>query len=270
MFPKFFIKYIRLGIWNKLRCETRDHDPFYFLQHRYFLSKGFTVRQRVESAITHHSYESERFSKGYEHQIYRADGIRLWEHASDDHDFWITLTSSESNRNEGDLSVVLICDGTPLWRVSFSYLRGTTFNLEPQVVLLVGRNQAESRDKKSFYQTFGQNQPQLFCIAAVCGVVMANGWDSFVAIRHDQQIAYDKTLDSGFYNSYTALWKQFDAREIDEHVFEMGAPLNIRPLSAVSPSHRTRARGRREYWDAIAQSAQATLSGYFKPIDGNP
>ena len=252
-----------------MRCETRDHDPFYFLQHKYYLSKRLTVRQRIESAITHHSYEAKRFSEVYEREIYRADGIRLWEHTSGNHDFCITLTSSESNRNEGDLSVVLICDGKPLWRVSFSYVLGTTFLLAPQVFLLLGRNQAESRDKKSFYECFGQNQPQLFCIAAVCGMVMANGWNSFLAIRHDQQIAYDKALASGFFNSYTALWRQFDAREIDEHVFELTAPLNIRPLSMVSPSHRARARARREFWDAIAHSAQTTLSGYFKPCDEN-
>ena len=209
----------------------------------------FTVRQRVESAIAHHEYESKNYSANYEKLVYRAEGIRLWEQKIGDRHFSITLTGSEHNRHEGDLSVVLSYDDINLWRISFSYVRGEIFNLGRRDFLFLTRNQAEASDRRIFQECFGQNQPQLFCLSAVCGIVMANGWDSLLAIRHDDQIAYEKTLNSGFYNSYNALWKQFSAREIDGRVFEMAAPLNLRPLTEVSRSHRGRARGRRQIWD---------------------
>ena len=265
VYPRYLLKYLQLRIWQKLLCKTREHDPFYFLQHRHYLSRRLTVRQRVESAIAHHEYESKNYSANYEKLVYRAEGIRLWEQKIGDRHFSITLTGSEHNRHEGDLSVVLSYDDINLWRISFSYVRGEIFNLDRRDFLFLTRNQAEASDRRIFQECFGQNQPQLFCLSAVCGIVMANGWDSLLAIRHDDQIAYEKTLDSGFYNSYNALWKQFSAREIDGRVFEMAAPLNLRPLTEVSRSHRGRARGRRQIWDSILRGAQATLVGYRQP-----
>jgi uncharacterized protein VirK/YbjX len=264
IFPRLLQKYLRLGIWRKLACKTRKHDPFYFLQHKFYLSRRFTVKQRIESAITHHEYESRRYSVNYDHQVYRADGIRLWAQEVDGQRFYMTLTGSEDNRNEGELSIVLSVDEYKLWRISFSYVCGTTFSLKKRIFLLLSRNQSERVDKKLFYECFAQNQPKLFCLAAICGVAQANGWDNFLAIRHDQQIAYDKVLESGFYNSYTSLWKQFAAREIDGHVYEVAAPLKIPPLNAVSRSHRARARVRREFWDSISRSSCAALLDYSR------
>jgi uncharacterized protein VirK/YbjX len=251
-----------LRIWHKLLCDTRKHDPFYFIVHRHHLSKHLTLRQRIESAITHHEYESNSYRASYEHKIYRADGIRLWDRKIGNHYFCVTLTGSESNRNEGELNVVLSCDGKNLWRISFSYVCGQIFLLTPDVFLLVTRNQAETSDKRTFYKCFGQNQPQMFCLSAVCGVALANGWPHILAISHENQIAYDESRDPGFNNSYTSLWKQFGARKLDDHVYEMAAPLKVRPLSAISRSHRARARKRREIWADITGSARANLSSY--------
>jgi hypothetical protein len=262
LFPKYYRKYLQLDIWRKLLSDKHEHDPLYFLQHRHHLSKRFTLRQRIANAITHHQYESENYISSYERKVYQADGICLWECKVGDHYFRITLTGSESNRNEGELNVILSGDGNNLWRTSFSYVCGGSFFLTKRVFLLVSRNQAESPEKDIFYECFGQNQPQLFCLSAVCGIALANGWDTILAIRHDHQIAYNKTLHRGFYNSYTHLWKQFDAREIDSHVFELAAPLKVRPLNTISRPHRARARTRREYWSDICRKAQTTLADY--------
>ena len=45
--------------------------------------------------------------------------------------------------------------------------------------------------------------------------------------------AYEKALDSGFRNSYTALWEKFDGVEIDSHVYRLNVPLKLRPLNSV-------------------------------------
>jgi uncharacterized protein VirK/YbjX len=109
---------------------------------------------------------------------------------------------------------------------------------------------------------FGQNQLQFFCLSAVCGIATANGWTKILGIRHNLQIAYQACYETGFRNSYTLLWQQFDAREIDRHVYELDVPLKVRSLELINRSHRTRARARRQYWDSITCSARAALIGY--------
>ena len=78
--------------------------------------------------------------------------------------------------------------------------------------------------------------------------------------KHDPM--YFLVHEKGFRNSYTMLWQQFDAREIDRHVYELDVPLKVRPLQLINRSHRARARARRQYWDSITCSARAALIGY--------
>jgi len=88
---------------------------------------------------------------------------------------------------------------------------------------------------------------------------MANEFKTVFGIKHDAQIAYEEPLDSGFRNSYTALWEKFDAVEIDRHVYTLNVPLKLRPVELVSPAHRRRARARRRHWDEIVRSARDSL-----------
>ena len=91
---------------------------------------------------------------------------------------------------------------------------------------------------------------------------MTNEFSTIFGIKHDAQIIYKKSLDSGFRNSYTALWEKFEGVEIDRHVFMLSVPLNLRPVELVSGGHRRRARARRYYWDQIVQSTCSSLARY--------
>jgi uncharacterized protein VirK/YbjX len=94
---------------------------------------------------------------------------------------------------------------------------------------------------------------------------MANEFEAVLAINHDAQIAYEETCDSGFRNSYSALWEKFDAVECDRHVYRLNVPLKVRPLSCVNRAHRARARNRRRHWDEIVQSARLRMIDYRIP-----
>ena len=262
-FPGLLLQYLKINIWRKLKCGTRKHDPMYFLVHKYYLSKRLTVKERIQSAIEHHAYELKNFNRLYESDVYRGIGIIIWERRIDDHRFSIILTGSEDNRNEGELSIIFTADSQYLWRTSFSYVNSDIFQLHHGVTILISRNQAEDTSYRGlFIEYFGQNQLQFLCLSAVCGIATANGWTKILCIRHNLQIAYEDRYEIGFRNSYTILWQQFDAREIDRHVYELDVPLKVRPLQLINRSHRARARARRQYWDSITCSARTALIGY--------
>jgi uncharacterized protein VirK/YbjX len=129
--------------------------------------------------------------------------------------------------------------------------------------MLISRNQTDvSAARNMFDRSFKQSAPQFFCLFAVCGIAMSNGFGKVLAIRHDSQIAYDKAYESGFRNSYTELWERFGGVDVDGRAYLLDVPLKLNPLSLVNSTHRRRARYRRRNWDEIAQSACSALDRY--------
>jgi uncharacterized protein VirK/YbjX len=260
LFPNMMFKFHSMELTLKLYNPVRKHDPLYFLSHNYYISKHFSLRQRVQAATDHHRYELLNFDSEYARQVYRSDGLLLWQRAVDNIKFTIVLIATDDNRHEGDLSVILSVNDTRLCRMSFCYLNANIFGLRSQMTILISRNQTDRmRVRDSFDQCFKQNTPQFFCLAAVCGIALSNEFKTLLAIKHDSQIAYEEKFDSGFRNSYTALWERFDAVEIERHVYMLNVPLNRRPLRSLESGHRVRARNRRRHWDDISQSARSCI-----------
>jgi uncharacterized protein VirK/YbjX len=262
-FPHTVCQFASMKLLTRRHSPTRKQDPLYFVVHKYYISKKFTLRKRVRVALTHHKYELKTFSAEYVKHVYRSDGVVLWERSIDNLYFTIVLIATPDNRHEGDLTVILSVNGVGLCRMSFCYLNANIFGLPPHMTMLIARNQTDQTSSRDLFdRCFKQNAPQIFCLSAVCGIAMANGFKTVFAIKHDAQIAYQESLDSSFHNSYSALWEKFDAVEIDRHVYMLSVPLKLRPLGLVNRVHRGRARARRGYWDEIVRSARGGLIKY--------
>ena len=247
----------------KLNNTRHKHDQLYFLSHKYYVSRQLTLRKRVQSAMEHHKYELTNFECEYARQVYRSDGVILWEQSVEKIKFTIVLIATDDNRHEGDLSVILYIGNTKLCRISFCYLNANIFGLTSNMTILISRNQTDRTPARDLFdQCFRQNNPQFFCLAAVCGIALSNNFKTILAIKHDSQIAYEERFNSGFRNSYTALWEKFDAVEIEQHVYMLNVPLKLRPLQSMDRAHRVRAQNRRRYWDNISQSARSSIVKY--------
>jgi uncharacterized protein VirK/YbjX len=263
LFPRAIVRFNSMRIMLKLRHPTRKHDPLYFLAHNYYLSNQFTLGQRVQVAMDHHKYELQAYKREYMREVYRSDGVLLWQRSFGAFHFTIVLIATPDNRHEGDLSVILSVGDVPLCMMSFCYLEAAIFGLSSYMAMLISRNQTNRTPFRDLFDwCFKQNTPQLFCLSAVCGIAAANEFKTIFAIKHDAQIAYEEPLDAGFRNSYTALWEKFDAVEVDRHVYMLNVPLKLSPVELVNPVHRRRARARRGYWDEIGQSARSSIARY--------
>jgi uncharacterized protein VirK/YbjX len=270
LFPRAIADFKAMKLMEKLKHPTRDHDPLYFILYRHYISKKFTINQRIQIAINHHKYESLFFDCEYVRKIYGSDGIVLWEQYFDDIRFNIVLIATTDNRNEGELSVVLSVNNVQLSLMSFCYVNANIFGLMLRMTLVISRNQTSlTSSRELFDQCFKQNTPQLFCLSAICGIAMTNEFGTIFGIRHDAQIIYKKSLDSGFRNSYTALWEKFEGVEIDQQAVMLSVPLSLRPVGQVSTGHRRRALARRWYWDQIVQSTCSSLARYRAPSSSN-
>ena len=79
LFPKTIAQFKTMNLMRKLNHPTRKRDPLYFLVHHYYISRQFTLRQRVNVAIGHHKYELQVYNCEYMRQVYRSNGIVPWE-----------------------------------------------------------------------------------------------------------------------------------------------------------------------------------------------
>jgi uncharacterized protein VirK/YbjX len=273
----FPLKLKQLWSLNFLRpyfSDEKKRDAFFFLTHNHYLSRDLTLAQRVDCAVNHYSFERQNFGPTYHRSVYHSPrGLALWHRVVDDTRYTITLCATEDRRHEGDLSVLCFVNDTRVCRVSFSYVDGSLFGLQPERTMFVTRNQTERNPAlQRFRDSFKQNSPPYFCLASVCGIAMANGMRAIFMVKDDAQIAYDERYAEGFRNSYSALWKAFGAREIDDrHAYTMSIPMKLNPLSSVK--HKTRAVARRKNWQEIALSSRQAMledrtSWAPPPIDG--
>jgi uncharacterized protein VirK/YbjX len=273
----FPLKLKRLWSLNFMRPyfpAQKKPDTFFFLTHDYYLSRCFTLAQRIDCAITHYGFEGQNYGPTYHRSVYQSPhGLALWHRVVDGTRYTITLRATEDRRYEGDLSVLCSVNDTRVCRVSFSYVDRSLFGLEPGSVLFVTRNQTDRNPElQRFRDCFKQNSPPYFCLASVCGIAMANGMRTICMVKDDAQIAYDVRYAEGFRNSYSALWEAFGAQEIvDRRAYTMSIPPRLNLLSNVT--HKNRAVARRRNWLEIALSArQAMLEDRISqapaPIEG--
>jgi uncharacterized protein VirK/YbjX len=225
-----------------------------------YLSKYFTLAQRIDCAITHYSFEGRHYGPTYHHFVHQSPrGLVLWHRVVDGARYTITLRATDDGRREGDLSVLCFVNDTRVCCIAFSYVNGRVFGLGRWRTMLVTRSQTDRNPElQRFRDTFKQNSPSYFCLASVCGIAMANGMRAVVMIKHDAQLGYSERYAEGFRNSYSALWQAFGAQEIEHrHAYLMSIPLNLNPLSGMR--HKARAIARRRNWLEIALSARQVM-----------
>jgi uncharacterized protein VirK/YbjX len=273
----FPLKLKQLWSLNFMRSyfpNKNKRDTFFFLTHDHYLSRDFTLAQRVDCAINHYSFEGQNYGSTYHRSVYESPhGLVLWHRVVDSTRYTIALRATEDNRYEGDLSVLCFANETRVCRVSFSYVDGSVFGFRPERTMFVTRNQTDRNPElQRFRDSFKQNSPPYFCLASACGIAMANGMRAIFLVKDDAQIAYEERYAEGFRNSYSALWEAFGAQEIDDgRAYTMSIPPKLNPLSTVK--HRNRAVARRTHWLEIALSARQAMlndrtSWTPRPIDG--
>jgi hypothetical protein len=207
-FPRLIAKYQNLKVCDKLYSPTRSWQPLYFAIHKFDVCRSFTFRERFKCAMSHHEYEANNYNRRYLEQVYPGNGILMWKKTVDSVHFRLVLTAIDDNRHEGELCVILYADNSRLCMMSFCYLDANIFGLPSYPTMLISRNQTDvTTARDTFDRSFKQSTPQFFCLFAVSGIAMSNGFRNVLAIRHDSQVAYDKKYDSGFRNSYTELWE---------------------------------------------------------------
>lgn len=260
LFPHRIVQIWLLDFFRSYFGVKGDSDTFFFLTHNYYLSKYFTLRERVDCAINHYRHEGRNSGLAYHQAVYHSPGgMILWHRKVSGTRYSLNLQATDDYRHEGDLSILCLVDDARICRLSFTYVRGALFGIDADITMFVTRNQTDrSAELQRFRQDFKQNSPPYFCMAALCGIAMAHGIRTVCMIKDDAQIAYDARYAESFRNSYSAFWEVFGAEEIAaRHAFKMSVPLDLTPITNVK--HKNRAVARRQNWQQIMTDARQVI-----------
>lgn len=260
LFPEKLAQLWRMGF---LRCffgSGEYPDKFFFLSYNHYLSRRFSLRQRVSCAVDHYGHEWRSCGPRYHEAVYgSAEGLTLWKRTVHGTQYTLCLRATEDLRREGDLSILCFAGGTRVCRVSFSYVRGGLFGIDSPFTIFVTRNQSDRNAAlQRFRADFKQNSPPYFCVAALCGIAMAHGIYQICLIQDEAQIAYQPCHAQSFKNSYSEFWRAFGANQWETRgIFTMTVPPELNPISTVK--HKARAAARRQNWLEIMVNARQAI-----------
>ena len=262
LYPTLSLRTVQLFNLRQQELALKKADLFHHLRHQFYLSKRLSTRQRLEVALNHRDYEYGRYSDAYRAQVYRSNGLTLWQADVDGTHFCIRLIASRDLSWEGDLSVMLHANGARLCTMSFTYVDSSLFGAGETPMMFVTRNQSDPHkpEQQLFRQSFRHTMPPYFCLAALFGIAQANGMDSIAAVRHQAQIACTPDNQAVLKNSYDAFWRAFRATELDEQSFVLPVPMTLTPLSEIKAKHRGRAVERRRAWSEVSMSTCAVIA----------
>ena len=255
----------QLHAMGLLGSSFLDGDPTVFITGKHYLSRFFPLRQRIDNMLLHYRHELRHFDDVYHRQVYRENGLVLWEDCVGDVRIRLRLVTSGEHRREGDVSVVLDVNGRGTADTAYSFVDAGSFGLPRGTTLFVTRTQLRAgsgRELDLFRHCYAHNSPQYFCLAAIAGIAMANDIGPIAVIRSEAQVCYEPQYDLGFRNSYCNFWHQFGARAIDRQAYMLDVPLTLPPLASVASKHRARAAKRRRHWGDITQQVEATIRAH--------
>lgn len=273
LFPAKLYQLWTLGFLRSYIGHREHPDRFFYFSHDYYLSKIFSLRQRLSCAVSHYEHERRNCGPAYHHAVYRSsEGLTLWHRDINGTRYTICLRATEEFRHEGDLSILCLVDDVRVSRLCFSYVKGSLFGIGEPTTLFVTRNQSDRNPElQRFRADFKQNSPPYFCVAALCGIAMAHGVRRICLIHDEAQVAHEPRYAQSFKNSYSAFWQAFGAQKLDAHdAFTMTVPPELNPIAAVK--HRARASARRQNWLEIMVNARHAIlehrvTGFPEPID---
>jgi uncharacterized protein VirK/YbjX len=246
-----------------------DADRLFHLSHRHYLSRGLDPGQRVGSALYHYGWDSRRMNDEYLAAVYGGPGLEVWRRSRGQVVYRLLLRANPRLPHEGAISAVLMSGDIALCEMGYNWVCASLFGPAEghDPALFIVRNQSVHHDSPAlgtFRAHFQQHSPRYLCLAAVCGVALANDRISVVGIRHECQIAYDPAQEDNFRNSYTGFWESFGAVALARLGYRMAVPLPLRELAAIGAKHRRRAIERRRLWQQISQQTQAALECRFR------
>jgi len=252
-----------LPLVNRFMASKDDANLLFYLRHENYLCRGFNLKARINSALSHYRFEEQNHSKEYKDSVYSGRGLVLWSCLLNGSKYEIRLRERSECRHEGGTSILIIANKTLLAETSYAWVDAESIKVGKGVIPFITRHQTMTRrdspELKLFRINFPQHSPKYFCFAAMQGIASAHCQSKLAAIKHDRQISFSEQYAEGFRRSYCEFWESFGGLDVSDDVYLISVPPDLPTLEKISSKHRKRAAARRAQWASITESTIASL-----------
>jgi uncharacterized protein len=251
------------------------NDAIFFLSHRHYVARGLTTLQRIQTAVFHYEYEINRFDKAYIENVYRKQGLTLWQDTVNDTTFDIRLMMGNDILYEGGCSLVLHVDGGRVCVISYSIVPREIFflkdasssgskNLEQSVIFVTRKQLASDHAyQNAFNKAFDRTTPTHLCISALTGIALAQGYDCFIGISAEAHPALTDEYQRNFDVAYTQFWKSLNGQRLSPYGYLIDLPMSLTSLDDLEPKARKRAIKRRQHGDNVYTQAHSVIQKHL-------
>lgn len=260
---------IHLPIYQAHLEQVGQADPLFFLSHRYYLARGFTLAQRASAAVSHYLSEAALLTPEAAEAIYQGAGLVLWSADHADHRYDIRLTAGLDVAHEGAASLSLYADQTRVCVFSFSHLPRHLVADGPMtadLATLITRKQlTRTRDyQKPFFAAFDRSAPAHLVLAALEGLVQARGGVQLFGLRSGVHPIYSPDIAPHLHAAYCEFWESLSGQISSDRAYALPIPMHLRAIEDLSPDHRARAHARRAHAESIRASARLTMAQHLR------
>ncbi len=252
---KKLISLIAESEFRKL-LSVQPNFPFKYLKESY-LSSGLSRERRAEALICNYHILRSKFDSESLRQILFEELVLLRREILPGEIGSVVLCLSNPCYLEGELSLVFKIGQTEIYVLSFTIVPGGLVQIPDEPVILISRMQGSSPidDLRRATKALNGVSPVLMLWSVLEGFAKALDINHFAGVPAQYQTSFTADKGANFLRLYDEFYAARGLKRTTEHFFYAPLPLAHKPMDAIRPDARRRARIRRELRQEFADSA---------------
>ena len=235
--------------------------PFKYLHEKY-LATGLSVQHKAQALLN--NYQALKYyicRKSLDHIIHNE--IILFSRETDsDSTIQIVFLMSHSSRIEGELSLLFRIDNANAFILSFTIVPGEVVRCPAEQALLISRMQGErcvGEKVRAATRALRGVSPPMALLEALQGIASAFCIMHLAAVPAVHQPYFSEEQAPTFLKNYDEFFLTSGLTRGSGRFFEAPLPLPKKPLTAIKPGNRPRAKVQREIRKEIVETVRQVM-----------
>jgi uncharacterized protein VirK/YbjX len=238
-------------------------DPTVFVKFAWRVyGRGLSIAERAAFIEDHYQCLLGCLDPGFLDAIFSARAT-LWEFPIEHGSLLIGLDTGPAGNEEDELVLHLLVNETDVYSLQFVIAPGSLGHMDVGRAIYVTGLQGTKGCAdliKLATKSAGDVAPPLVLMATLEGIARALDIGHIYGICATAQVcAPDESRIADFVSAYDEFWRSIEGRQLSSGWFYLSVPLRAPPWERIKPNHRSRAKARRAFRNAVADHVHERL-----------
>ena len=236
--------------------ETIPCRPIEVFLRPSYLAQGLSADERLSCHIHHYRSLTAFLSPLSLAKLFDA-GLIAFERIIDGTRYEVLLFQPKMNRNQGELSLSLLRDGTEIYAIGLTFTPAAIFEAHWETSILISRMQGVRgfEEIRSATKAFHDVTPQALLFASLRGIGCALGISNIVGPSARLQVSFTLHRAAEFAQAYDEFFATLSAVRSARGFYVINCEYLTDVLSNLPAKHRARTKSKRIFKAAVANEA---------------